>query len=253
MFQFRRFPTYTYLIQCTLHGYCPCGLPHSEIRGLSDICSSPRLIAACHVLRRLLMPRHSPCALFSLTYRRRNSLHSVSAFRRKLHIRSFLKNLRIFEELGDGGCGETLSFNSSEKIWFSQELCRLHRLFEIVIVTLRPFGRSSTIIILPYSRMAPLCCLTYHLCCIVQFSRCARRPKVHSAPLPPPAKASLHFLAPPLRRKQVFADGDGDASDSFEARSKHLIPIKCFDLISMVEIVGFEPATSCLQGRRSPS
>ena len=28
---------------------------------------------------------------------------------------------------------------------------------------------------------------------------------------------------------------------------------ECFDLVSMVEIVGFEPATSCLQGRRSPS
>ena len=68
MFQFRRFPTYAYLIQRTLHGYCPCGLPHSEIRGSRDICSSPRLIAACHVLRRLLMPRHSPCALFSLTW-----------------------------------------------------------------------------------------------------------------------------------------------------------------------------------------
>ena len=67
MFQFRRFPTYTYLIQCTLHGYCPCGLPHSEIHGSRDICSSPWLIAACHVLHRLLMPRHSPCALSSLT------------------------------------------------------------------------------------------------------------------------------------------------------------------------------------------
>ena len=31
------------------------------------ICSSPRLIAACHVLLRLLMPRHSPCALLRLT------------------------------------------------------------------------------------------------------------------------------------------------------------------------------------------
>ena len=29
---------------------------------------SPKLIAACHVLHRLLMPRHSPCALYSLTY-----------------------------------------------------------------------------------------------------------------------------------------------------------------------------------------
>ena len=67
MFQFRAFPTYTYLIQCTLLEYCSSGFPHSEISGSTDICSSPKLIAACHVLLRLLMPRHSPCALISLT------------------------------------------------------------------------------------------------------------------------------------------------------------------------------------------
>ena len=70
MFQFRRFPTYTYLIQCTLHGYCPYGLSHSEIPGSMDICSSPRLIAAYRVLLRLSVPRHSPCALSSLTNRK---------------------------------------------------------------------------------------------------------------------------------------------------------------------------------------
>ena len=32
-----------------------------------DICSYPQLFAACHVLRRLLMPSHSPYALISLT------------------------------------------------------------------------------------------------------------------------------------------------------------------------------------------
>ena len=69
MFQFRPFPSYTYLIQCTMLEYCSSGFPHSEIHGLADICSSPWLIAACHVLRRLLMPRHSPCARYSLTYR----------------------------------------------------------------------------------------------------------------------------------------------------------------------------------------
>ena len=69
MFQFRRFPAYTYFIQCTLLKYCFSGFPHSEIPGSMDICSSPRLIAACHVLLRLLMPRHSPCALSSLTLR----------------------------------------------------------------------------------------------------------------------------------------------------------------------------------------
>ena len=67
MFQFRRFPAYAYLIQRTLREYCSRGFPHSEISGSKDICSSPKLIAACHVLHRLLMPRHSPCALYSLT------------------------------------------------------------------------------------------------------------------------------------------------------------------------------------------
>ena len=72
MFQFRRFPTYTYLIQCTLLWYCHSGFPHSEISGSMLICSSPKLIAAYHVLHRLLMPRHSPCALCSLTYSVKN-------------------------------------------------------------------------------------------------------------------------------------------------------------------------------------
>ena len=67
MFQFRRFPTYAYFIQRTLTEYCSAGFPHSEILGSKPMCGSPRLIAACHVLRRLLMPRHSPCALYSLT------------------------------------------------------------------------------------------------------------------------------------------------------------------------------------------
>ena len=39
------------------------GLSHSEIRGSRVICTSPQLIAAYHVLRRLREPRHPPCAL----------------------------------------------------------------------------------------------------------------------------------------------------------------------------------------------
>ena len=77
MFQFRRFPTYTYFVQCTLTEYCSAGFPHSEICGSMLMCSSPQLIAACHVLLRLLMPRHSPCALISLTSSARTSYHSL--------------------------------------------------------------------------------------------------------------------------------------------------------------------------------
>ena len=43
------------------------GLPHSEIAGSKPVCGSPTLIAADHVLHRLLAPRHSPYALSSLT------------------------------------------------------------------------------------------------------------------------------------------------------------------------------------------
>ena len=45
------------------------GLPHSDIFGSKLVCSSPKLFAACHVLHRLLAPRHSPYALSSLTIR----------------------------------------------------------------------------------------------------------------------------------------------------------------------------------------
>ena len=80
MFQFRRFPTYTYFVQCTLTEYCSAGFPHSEILGSMLMCSSPRLIAACHVLHRLLMPRHSPCALISLTSSTHTPYPSLSPF-----------------------------------------------------------------------------------------------------------------------------------------------------------------------------
>src|SRR5437016_1507824 len=45
----------------------PAGFPHSDIPGPKTVCVSPRLIAAYHVLHRLLVPRHPPCTLSSLT------------------------------------------------------------------------------------------------------------------------------------------------------------------------------------------
>ena len=67
MFQFRRFPSYTYFIQYMMHELLSCGLLHSDIHGSIHACWSPWLFAAYHVLLRLLMPRHSPYALISLT------------------------------------------------------------------------------------------------------------------------------------------------------------------------------------------
>ena len=51
-----------------IHKVFLCGFPHSDIHGSKDICSSPWLFAAYHVLPRLSVPRHPPCALSSLTF-----------------------------------------------------------------------------------------------------------------------------------------------------------------------------------------
>ena len=62
-----RVPSVYLWIQYTVTGVCPAGLPHSDICGSRLICSSPQLFAAYHVFHRLLVPRHPPCALYSLT------------------------------------------------------------------------------------------------------------------------------------------------------------------------------------------
>ena len=111
MFQFRRFPSYAYFVQRRMTGYCPAGLPHSEIPGSMDICSSPRLFAACHVLLRLLMPRHSPCALSSLTYRRSHSDLSENSWF-SLRIMQALQRSKLYVTLHPFGCCSTINLFS---------------------------------------------------------------------------------------------------------------------------------------------
>ena len=133
MFQFRRFPSYAYLIQRRMTGYCPAGFPHSDIPGSMDICSSPRLFAAYRVLLRLSVPRHSPCALSSLTNRKRALARSRCELCR-LH-----KDLEIvIVTLHPFGCCSTIK-----------------------ITLLYPFRHRTSL--LPY-----FTCFRY----IVQFSRC---------------------------------------------------------------------------------
>ena len=55
-----------YLFNLRRHPIKGAGFPHSEIRGSKPVGGSPRLIAAFHVLRRLMMPRHPSCARIRL-------------------------------------------------------------------------------------------------------------------------------------------------------------------------------------------
>jgi hypothetical protein len=67
MFHFTGFRVYFLILfrkqQCNI---TRIRLPHSEISGSKRICRSPKLIAAYHVLHRLMAPRHPLCALYSL-------------------------------------------------------------------------------------------------------------------------------------------------------------------------------------------
>ena len=71
-----RVPFHTLWIGVWMTEVCSAGFPHSEISGSMDICSSPKLFAAYHVLHRLLVPRHPPCALIRLTTYECIALHS---------------------------------------------------------------------------------------------------------------------------------------------------------------------------------
>ena len=60
----RRVPLHALCVHAWIHGaQPPCGFPHSDTRGSTGICPSPRLFAACRVFLRPLVPRHPPCAL----------------------------------------------------------------------------------------------------------------------------------------------------------------------------------------------
>ena len=117
MFQFRAFPSYGYLVHRTILRYCLSVFPHSEISGSSLICSSPKLFAACHVLHRLLMPRHSPCALISLTFVREN----CAPFRVPLpgRIRSASFPLPLQRKPASLGFGSRWGCVSIPSFWFS--------------------------------------------------------------------------------------------------------------------------------------
>ena len=62
-----RVPLHTLWIGVWMIRVLRTGFPHSDICGSRIICISPQLFAAYHVFLRLLVPRHPPCALSSIT------------------------------------------------------------------------------------------------------------------------------------------------------------------------------------------
>ena len=93
-----RVPLHTLWIGVWMIRVLRTGFPHSDICGSRIICISPQLFAAYHVFLRLLVPRHPPCALISLTIMQKQ----VFALQVCLQTCSFQH-----------------SFSQSERFWFS--------------------------------------------------------------------------------------------------------------------------------------
>ena len=67
MFQFPSLASGTYGFSAGSRGFAAGGFPIRKSPGQSLLGGSPELIAAFHVLHRLLTPGHPPCALIHLT------------------------------------------------------------------------------------------------------------------------------------------------------------------------------------------
>ena len=75
-----RVPLPNLFIQFGIYDSSPYVFPHSDTSGSLLIYSSPELFAVNRVLLRLLMPRHSPYALFSLNFFQTVFLFSLVLF-----------------------------------------------------------------------------------------------------------------------------------------------------------------------------
>ena len=144
MFQFRPFPSYTYLIQCTMSEYCSDGFPHSEIHGYSGY---------------LLLP----VAYRSLS--RPSSAPDAKAF----PLRSFqLDLLRFLVLIQLNYAGTLRKFQITKLLPFTFRCCSTIKFKTLLPFTLSGFGISSTSKFFLW-RLAYAALLITFL--IVQFSR----------------------------------------------------------------------------------
>ena len=112
MFQFPSLASGTYVFSDGSRGFAAGGCPIRKSPGQSLLGGSPELIAACHVLHRLLTPGHPPCALVRLTTTQRmkefRTAHSESVVKERERdtSRPNRKTSSILRASGEGGGGE---------------------------------------------------------------------------------------------------------------------------------------------------
>ena len=254
MFQFRRFPSYAYLIQRTMLKYCLSGFPHSEIHGYSGYLLLP--VAYRSLSRPSSAPDAKAFPLRSFQLDLSNHLLILKVELCRQFNRDF-RNCNCYPILYDV---PQLKLKIRSSVSFKQKtsllpcLSLLHYIVQFSRFDLPTafaarfedlsYARSSnpttnvTGMVGPSGLEPPTLRLS-----VVRSSQLSYGPvRRHKLRIPRRdcmQYALAHFAASPLRSQTRFA---GLCSDS-----------ERLAIISLVEIVGIEPATSCLQGRRSPS
>src|SRR4051812_16759468 len=91
MFHFAAYRlNWSYEFRPVRHRMNGAGFPHSEIFGSKRACRSPKLIAACCVLRRLMKPRHPSIAVTGLCKRS----HILGVYLTHLHYKKTTLNFQ---------------------------------------------------------------------------------------------------------------------------------------------------------------
>ena len=170
MFQFRRFPSYAYLIQRRMTEYCSAGFPHSEIHGYNGYLLLPV------AYRSLSRPSSAPDAkAFPLRSFQLDLLVAKSAWLRFRFRENFARSPapRFSPKTGfrRGGTGYEFCSELSENSWFSLRIMQAYKDRNCMSPCILSDAVPQSICFVMCLHTTPLCCLTC-FCHIVQFSRC---------------------------------------------------------------------------------
>jgi hypothetical protein len=212
------------------------GFPHSEIPGSKVICTSPRLIAAYRVLHRFPEPRHPPCALRCLTsissFPPRGLRFQVYSFRFVVNCPANLspKTLNLPRKIAGWVVFNPSGFRGFQAVQASQT--DLH----VNDPSLPPAA---------YAR-APPSALAYRR--LVLPDSLVKEPLDSRSGLPAQRPACCPASSAVVR----LSNGTGGCTPPLSTSASpaaSVLPLSP----SLVENAGIEPATSCVQGRRSPN
>src|SRR6516162_11084459 len=215
------------------------GLPHSEIPGSPIARISPGLFAACHVLHRLSVPRHPPDALlFALDHRIAVTGDAAPP------PRTGPSPMPAPAQAGGGGLYEDTSLGHTRRKLCSAPPRQAKPRFAaragqaLLAPACPPRSHHNSLFTLQSTprRGRPRRCQT-------SFSERRTRPGFRRFA----SGASRSSSAAPVGRQKPYLAGGA-------SRRRCAAPVARRTVGSpVVEVNGFEPMTSCLQSRRSPS